>query len=87
MSPAEAESYHAAQIRSFKEAGVDMVAAITMTNASEAVERGARGEWRFPSRSKRTAACRDVRVAFQQVAVLAPELHGISIVVEVPAPH
>jgi len=37
MNPAEAEDYHAAQIRSFDEAGADMVTAITMTNADEAV--------------------------------------------------
>ena len=37
MSPAEAEAYHASQIRTFAEAGADMVTAITMTNANEAV--------------------------------------------------
>lgn len=36
MSPAEADTYHTAQIRSFGEAGADMVTAITMTNANEA---------------------------------------------------
>jgi S-methylmethionine-dependent homocysteine/selenocysteine methylase len=37
MSPSEAEAYHAAQIHSFDEAGADMVTAITMTNANEAI--------------------------------------------------
>jgi homocysteine S-methyltransferase len=37
MSPAEAEAYHAPQIRAFAQAGADMVAAITMTNANEAI--------------------------------------------------
>lgn len=37
MSPAEADAYHTAQIRSFAEAGADMVTAITMTNANEAI--------------------------------------------------
>ncbi|HEX2113764.1 MAG TPA: homocysteine S-methyltransferase family protein [Alphaproteobacteria bacterium] len=37
MSAEEAESYHAKQIRIFNEAGVDMVTAITMTNANEAI--------------------------------------------------
>jgi S-methylmethionine-dependent homocysteine/selenocysteine methylase len=45
MSPAEAQSYHAPQIGTFAAAGVDMVSAITMTNANEAigVTRAARG--------------------------------------------
>jgi S-methylmethionine-dependent homocysteine/selenocysteine methylase len=37
MSAAEAESYHAAQARSFAAAGADLVAAITMTYADEAI--------------------------------------------------
>jgi S-methylmethionine-dependent homocysteine/selenocysteine methylase len=37
MSAEEAEGYHAKQIRVFSEAGVDMVTAITMTNANEAI--------------------------------------------------
>jgi S-methylmethionine-dependent homocysteine/selenocysteine methylase len=37
MSPQEAESYHAGQIGTFSEAGVDMVTAITITNANEAI--------------------------------------------------
>jgi S-methylmethionine-dependent homocysteine/selenocysteine methylase len=36
MSPAEAEAYHAHQIAALAKAGVDMVTAITMTNAGEA---------------------------------------------------
>ena len=37
MSVQEAEAYHIAQIRTFSGAGVDMVTAITMTNANEAI--------------------------------------------------
>ena len=37
MTAAEAEAYHAHQIAAFAEAEADMVAAITMTNANEAV--------------------------------------------------
>src|SRR5690606_34041859 len=37
MTAGEAEEYHAHQIRAFAEAGADMAAAITMTNASEAI--------------------------------------------------
>jgi S-methylmethionine-dependent homocysteine/selenocysteine methylase len=37
MSPDEAAIYHGTQIRTFSDAGVDMVTAITMTNANEAV--------------------------------------------------
>ncbi len=37
MSVREAADYHATQIRTFSEAGVDMVTAITMTNANEAI--------------------------------------------------
>jgi S-methylmethionine-dependent homocysteine/selenocysteine methylase len=37
MSPQEAEAYHAAQIRTFAETEADLVTAITMTNANEAV--------------------------------------------------
>ena len=37
MSAAEAEAYHAHQIAAFAQAGADMVTAITMTNANEAV--------------------------------------------------
>ena len=37
MSPGEAERYHLAQIRSFAAAGADMVSAITMTYAEEAI--------------------------------------------------
>jgi S-methylmethionine-dependent homocysteine/selenocysteine methylase len=36
MSPAEAERYHAVQIRTFKDAGVDMVSAYTLAYADEA---------------------------------------------------
>jgi S-methylmethionine-dependent homocysteine/selenocysteine methylase len=36
MTPAAAEAYHVAQIATFVETGVDMVSAITMTNAAEA---------------------------------------------------
>jgi S-methylmethionine-dependent homocysteine/selenocysteine methylase len=37
MSPNEAEAYHLPQVRAFAEVGADMVAAITITNANEAV--------------------------------------------------
>ena len=37
MSAAEAETYHTHQIGALAEAGADMVTAITMTNASEAI--------------------------------------------------
>lgn len=37
MSAAEAEAYHAEQIRTFSETEADMVTAITMTNANEAI--------------------------------------------------
>ncbi|WP_437361538.1 homocysteine S-methyltransferase family protein [Inquilinus limosus] len=37
MGPEEAAVYHGRQIRTFGEAGVDMVTAITMTNANEAI--------------------------------------------------
>jgi len=37
MTPEEAERYHATQVRTFSEAGVDMITAITMTNANEAI--------------------------------------------------
>lgn len=37
MSVQEAEAYHATQIRTFSEAGVDLVTAITLTNANEAI--------------------------------------------------
>ena len=37
MSAQQAETYHADQIRAFADAGVDMVAAITMTNSNEAI--------------------------------------------------
>jgi S-methylmethionine-dependent homocysteine/selenocysteine methylase len=37
MSPVEAEAYHAAQIRTFAETEADLVTAITMTNAHEAI--------------------------------------------------
>ncbi len=37
MSAPDAESYHRLQIGAFAEAGVDMVSAITMTNANEAI--------------------------------------------------
>ena len=37
MSPTEAEAYHGRQVRSFDEAGADMVTAITLTNANEAI--------------------------------------------------
>jgi S-methylmethionine-dependent homocysteine/selenocysteine methylase len=37
MSPEESEAYHAHQIATFAEAGADMVTAITMTNANEAI--------------------------------------------------
>ncbi|MBX6324032.1 MAG: homocysteine S-methyltransferase family protein, partial [Rhodospirillaceae bacterium] len=37
MTPKEAEAYHAPQIRAFEAAGVDMITAITMTNAEEAI--------------------------------------------------
>lgn len=37
MTAAEAERYHAQQIGSFAAAGADMITAITMTNASEAI--------------------------------------------------
>jgi S-methylmethionine-dependent homocysteine/selenocysteine methylase len=37
MSAADAQDYHAAQVRSLAEAGADMVSAITMTYAEEAV--------------------------------------------------
>ncbi|WP_225773019.1 homocysteine S-methyltransferase family protein [Inquilinus sp. Marseille-Q2685] len=37
MSPEEAAGYHGRQIRTFGQAGVDMVTAITMTNANEAI--------------------------------------------------
>lgn len=37
MSPDEAATYHATQIQSFASAGADMIGAITMTNAEEAI--------------------------------------------------
>lgn len=37
MSPTEAEAYHGRQVRGFDDAGADMVTAITMTNANEAI--------------------------------------------------
>src|SRR5215207_6279447 len=37
MTAADAEAYHAAQVRSFAAAGADMVSAITMTYAEEAI--------------------------------------------------
>ena len=37
MSPAEAEAYHAVQIGTFAETEADLVTAITMTNANEAI--------------------------------------------------
>ena len=37
MSPRAAEAYHAAQIDTLAEAGADMIAALTMTNATEAI--------------------------------------------------
>jgi S-methylmethionine-dependent homocysteine/selenocysteine methylase len=37
MSAEEAEEYHAGQVRSFAEAGADMISAITMTYAEEAI--------------------------------------------------
>ena len=37
MSAGEAETYHAHQIEAFAESGADMVTAITMTNANEAI--------------------------------------------------
>lgn len=37
MSPQQAEIYHTKQIRTFSEAGADMVTAITMTNVHEAI--------------------------------------------------
>jgi homocysteine S-methyltransferase len=37
MTPEEAQDYHAFQVRAFREAGVDMISAITMTNAEEAI--------------------------------------------------
>src|SRR5215207_7948297 len=46
MTAADAEAYHAAQVRSFAAAGADMVSAITMTYAEEATgiaRRGRRG--------------------------------------------
>src|SRR5689334_21594572 len=36
MSPHEAADYHDAQIATFADAGIDLVTAITMTNAAEA---------------------------------------------------
>lgn len=37
MQPAEAARYHSAQVRSFTEAGIDVVSAITMTHVDEAI--------------------------------------------------
>ena len=37
MTPTVAENYHAAQIESFANAGADMITAVTMTNAPEAI--------------------------------------------------
>ena len=37
MSPAEAQSYHSAQVDAFADAGADMVGALTMTYANEAI--------------------------------------------------
>ena len=37
MSAGDAEAYHAAQVRTFSQAGVDMVTGITMTNANEGI--------------------------------------------------
>ena len=66
MSADEAEAYHAHQIAAFAEAGADMVSAITMTNANEAIGVAGRRRRRAcrsasPSPSKPTAACRPAR--------------------------
>jgi S-methylmethionine-dependent homocysteine/selenocysteine methylase len=37
MSAAEAQAYHAVQVGSFREAGADLVTALTMTNTPEAI--------------------------------------------------
>ena len=37
LSPAEAKEYHSAQVNTFDQAGVDMISAITMTHAGEAI--------------------------------------------------
>ena len=37
MSPDEAEAYHARQVATFADSAVDMVTAVTMTNAEEAI--------------------------------------------------
>ena len=37
MSPGEAEAYHARQVATFADSAVDMVTAVTMTNAEEAI--------------------------------------------------
>jgi homocysteine S-methyltransferase len=37
MSPGEAEAYHGRQVATFADSAVDMVSAVTMTNAEEAI--------------------------------------------------
>ena len=63
MSADEAQAYHAEQIGVFARSGADMVTAITMTNANEAVgltraAQAAACRSRSPSRSRRTGGCR-----------------------------
>ena len=73
MSSQEAESYHASQIGTFGEAGADMVTAITMTNANEAIgvtrgrreSRRARGHLLHPG--DRRAACRPARACSEAI--------------------
>ena len=63
MSPDEAEAYHARQVATFAASAVDMVTAVTMTNAEEAIgiaraaARSRRPRGRSRSRSRPTGAC------------------------------
>ena len=66
MTAAEAETYHAHQIGAFVEAGADMVTAITMTNASEAIgvaKAAVKAQFPSPSRSRSRpmAVCRPAK--------------------------
>ena len=59
MRADEAEAYHSSQIKAFKEAGADLVSAMTMNTVEESSGScGPRSRsafrWQSPSRSKRT---------------------------------
>ncbi len=67
LSAKDAEDYHATQIATFADTAADMVTAITMTYAEEAIGVDPRGDarrptgGRSPSRSRPTAGCRAAR--------------------------